>query len=49
MLRLERLFNVLVQLLVGAGRLCRIQVATANDVTIGSAKVQCVGHALQRD
>lgn len=39
MLRLERAFDILVQLLVRAGGLCGVQVATTGDAAVGGAEV----------
>ena len=42
MLLLERVFNVLVQLLVAAGSFRCVEIATANDMQVGGGEVECV-------
>lgn len=40
MLRLERLLDVLVELLVGAGSLGRVEIAAARNVAVGRVEVE---------
>lgn len=42
MLLLERVFNVLVQLLVAAGSFRCVEIATANDMQVGGREVECI-------
>jgi hypothetical protein len=42
-LRLERALDVLVQLLVGPGCLCCVEIAATNDVAVGSVEVEGAG------
>jgi hypothetical protein len=40
MLRLERTFNILIELLIGASSLSGVQVAATSDATIGGTKIE---------
>ena len=46
-LRLERLVDVLIQLLVGAGGPRRVEVAAARDVAVGRVEVEGAGDRVQ--